>query len=227
MRRRVGQTSDTDAAAQAAGAAAKDRAEDSAWPPTESDLEAIGAVAGVAACAAIGAGAASPLCGAIGSSVGSAVFQLGEAIAGGLDPNQNRLREYSELIQRTETYLQDTLESLAIGCGTSRPTEVAALRRWGSQQFTSWQQSGAAAWVTEDGHLAGDLRRGYPDAFQKLEHAQKSIFVAAAAREAECKTKQTIEGKSGKSPIGTVIVVGVASFVGLGLLQKFITRGKF
>lgn len=89
----TGQQSTEDAAARAAGDAAQKRAAQSSWPPTESDFEAVGAAAGsaggAAACVATGAGAgAAGLCAAVGGflggAIGGGVYQLGEAIAGGL-----------------------------------------------------------------------------------------------------------------------------------------------
>lgn len=234
---------ETDDAAQAAGTAAYDRAEQSAWPPTEDDFRATGAAAGAAAGAVFGGPVGAAIGGVIGNEVGSFVYGIGDAIAGGLDPNRGA-GDAPLFMQYVRTTVAPSpirvAEQLAVQCRgvddrlagklLTTPNAVRvqldALARWGIA-------------LTEDGYaanIAGEVHRalgsggpaGVARARPLVEAFQRQLFAASAARLAECVTyKQANTAPAKKSSIGTVIVLGIVSAVGVGLLQRFITRGKF
>jgi hypothetical protein len=225
--RRVGQTTSDDAAT-AAGDAAYTRAQQSSWPPTEGDYEAVGAVAGAAAGTVIGGPLGAAIGSAVGTAVGSAVFTLGEAISGGLDPNRGAgdAPTYWRYVNHEVSFAPiETARLLAERCNTSESSEITALQNRGveidnkgsiaDQVTTSWRTAMGA------GGPAG-VARTRP----KVNDFLKRLFAASSARIAECETLKQTEGSSKNSP-GAVITLGVISFLGVGILQKFITRGKF
>jgi hypothetical protein len=215
--RRVGQEDEADRASSAAGKAALERAKQGSWPPTEGDFKAVGAVAGTAACAAIGAGAASPLCGIIGTAVGSFVYQIGNAIASGMNAGYNPAAQF--LVRLDAEYykpVQATVKDLTQNCGTSEDAEYQALQRLGAVELT-----------LEGSHQLRERALNPSSAAGYLETAKKNFYAAASARAAECSAHDAVLKGAGKSNFGLIAVVGIAGFIGFGLLQKLVTRGKF
>lgn len=226
-----------DDAAEAAGSAAYNRAQQSSWPPTQGDYEAVGSVAGAAAGAVIGGPIGATIGAAIGTAVGAAVFTLGQAISEGLDPNRGA-GDAPMLMQYVRTTVSPSTlraaEYLAVQCrGVSDKTasmllttpnavrvELDALTRWG----VPLSNDGYGIVVgLNDAVKYGGAAAGRP----LVEAFQRQLFAATSARLAECKTYQETGAPSKKNSPAAVIVLGVVSFLGVGLLQKFITRGKF
>lgn len=223
--RRVGQESDD--AAQAAGNAAFERAKQSSWPPTEGDYQAIGTVAGTAAGAALGGPIGAAVGSVVGSAVGSAVFSLVGAIAGGLDPGGGgpgplMLSNYRRTVAPAPKL---AAEKLATDCGTSFAAEVQGLQRRGMPiDDTAYPtQVVMRSWANtlNPGGGGPTQLQAQVEAFQRL------LFAATAARVAECETIKAQKGAKSSGSMGAVVVLGIVSAVGVGLLQKFITRGKF
>lgn len=208
--------SESDDAAQAAGDAAFDRAQESAWPPTEDDYEAIGAVAGAAAGSIIGGPVGAAIGSVVGTAVGSFIYGIGDAIAGGLDPNRGA--GDAPMLQRFITRVvapspKQTAEALAKQCGTSVDAELAAL-----------QHRGVA--LRQDNATPSDLPKwfaalrsgGAPAARPLVEAFQRKLFAATAARVAECETKKKVaaesppKSSSSAAPVlvGAAIAAGVA-----------------
>jgi hypothetical protein len=52
----------------------------------------------------------------------------------------------------------------------------------------------------------------------------KRIFVAESARAAQIMAQKR---QATRKALGTIAIVGLAGFIGIGLLQKLVTRGKF
>lgn len=201
---------------QAAGQAAKDRAEKSSWPPTQADFEGVGAAAGAAAgaviCAETGPGAT--LCATagtvIGGAIGAAVFALGDAIASGLDAGRNPTAEYLVELRKTLNKIHETAENLAKRCGTSREQEFVALNRWGLKDLNP-DGSLPARWRSKP------LDYGVPAANEALVGLQKRLFAAASARAAECETKKTLASKKASSSVPVVVagtvVLGIVAWL--------------
>lgn len=204
---------DTSQAAEDAGSAAKDRALASSWPPSKADYEAIGMVAGAAAGTVLGGPIGGAIGAFVGEYVGGIVYELGSYLIA--DAGYNPASQFVTDARATGDWVRRTAQKLAEDCGTTIDDEYAALIRWG-------------ALINPEGSLpiARDSvsRLGVEGAFQALATMQKSIFSASAARIAEC---QTLHSKPSKNSVGAVIALGVVSAVGIGLIQKFVTRGKF
>lgn len=215
--RRVGQEERTDAAT-AAGEAAFERAKQSSWPPTQGDYEAIGAVAGTAAGAIIGGPAGAAVGSVVGTIAGTIAYKIISSLPEGfLDAGYNPAARYWVALDAFKVTLDSIVLDLAKQCNTTKENEYSALIRWGVEGLTSeglpylvWREK-ATKW-------------GPPAAMQALEKLKKQVFAAASARTAEC---ETIKQGTKKTSVGTVIAVGLASAIGIGLIQKFVTRGKF
>lgn len=195
---------------QAAGQAARDRAQKSSWPPTEEDFEAIGAAAGSAAGAAIGGPAGAAVGAVVGTAVGSAVFLLGDAIAHGLDPNYNPAVDFGIEVRKTLGNIRTTAGRLAEQCGTTQEAEYQALVRWGLTDLG-----------LPDGTLGVEWRSmvqtyGVDGAKSRLTALQKRAFAAAAARAAECET--TRARSASQRSIALPLVVGAAAIAGVAWL---------
>ena len=198
--------SKTDDAANAAGQAAYDRAEQSHWPPTRTDTEAIGTAAGAAAGAIIGGPIGASLGGIIGTAVGSAVYSLGEAIANGLDPRgpTDEGRYVGQASQTADNVLA-VVKKLAKECDTNAERELQELINWG----LPWDN---AQWR----HRTLVREVGVQRAFLILQDAQKKFFAATAARTAQCETYKKSSGSSGTKAL---LIVG-----GIGGLLWALTR---
>jgi len=220
--RRVGQTTSDDAAT-AASDAAYTRAQQSSWPPTEGDYQAVGAVAGAAAGTVIGGPIGAAIGSAVGTAVGSGVFSLVEAIGGGLDPNRGNDGPVYMYNLRREIVpaAQVAATELAVLCGTSSQYEITKFQQRGlrvkddgiAEEWQAWEDA------AKHGGIASTVK-------PSVEIFQRTLFASTAARVAECETLKQTKGSSKNSP-GAIITLGVISFIGVGILQKFITRGKF
>lgn len=225
---------DADDAAQASGNAAYDRAAQSAWPPTEDDFRATGAAAGAAAGAVFGGSVGAAIGGVIGNEVGSFVYGIGDAIAGGLDPNRGAgdAPMYMQYVRTTvapspiraaeQLALQcrgatDKSRSMLLTTPNAVDNELDALARWGialTDEGYSATIGGEVQRAMGSGGPAGVERaRAVVDAFQH------QLFAAAAARQAECSTYKAIGGYSNESSSGGGLVkVGI----GLGVVYLLI-----
>lgn len=231
-----------DDAAQAAGNAAYDRAAESAWPPTEEDFRATGAKAGAAAGEIFGGPVGAAIGAAIGQEVGSFIYGIGDAIASGLDPNRGAgdapmlsrylwqtvapsPRRAAELLAVQCRGLDDRLASKLLTTPNAVNIQLEALARWGVPLDDKGLPADYQTWHRRLQRESAATVRPSIEAFQR------QLFAASAARLAECITykesKDIAPAPSKKSSIGTVVVLGIVSAVGVGLLQRFITRGKF
>lgn len=205
---------DTSQAADAAGTAAKDRALASSWPPSKADYEAIGMVAGAAAGTVLGGPIGGAIGAFVGEYVGGIIYELGDYLIA--DAGYNPASQFVADAGATAAWIRRTVQKLANDCGTTIDDEYAALIRWGT------------IGLNPDGSLSlprdSVTRYGVEASFTSLQTLQKTVFAASAARIAEC---QTLHSKPSKNSVGAVIALGVVSAVGIGLIQKFVTRGKF
>jgi hypothetical protein len=209
--------------AEAAGQAARERAEQSSWPPTESDFEAVGAAAGTAAGAAAGAAVGGPLGaiigsaigGIVGGTVGGAVFSLGDAIAGGLDPNRGASIgiEYARWIrEQVANSPRVVAEELAAKYGTSVETELDALERWGAPIDDRGYPEGWESWIRQVSNDNFAQKRVAAIAWQK------KLFAATAARVAELEAAQAPVPPPPRSSSAAPLVVGAAIVAGAAWL---------
>jgi len=224
--RRVGQENASEAAGKAAGDAAADEAKKAKWPPTKDDAKriggAVGAAAAGAACVAGGAvtygattaleaaGICSAIGDAIGTVVGGAVYDLVDSWFGTSDATQRNL----DAIHRKEAFetareaAKNRLSALAMQYGLKYNTpgqEYIELKRWGMRDDRGY------GWNLQTNDM--------------LSRSLRLLFIAESARAAEIVGANT--KKSSKNSPAAIITLGVVSFLGVGLLQKFITRGKF
>jgi len=199
-------TSQTNDAADDAGQAAYDQAAKSHWPPTKEDVELIGAAAGAAAGTALGGPIGAVIGTAVGGFVGSVVYEIIDAI-----PNAGANPIAACLVQLSETVraYNQAITELSASCSATEDDIKRRLAEWG------WK-----------GHLSDRNLCLNPSAgLAALEENKKQFFRAISAVTAECETRRQGIGK--KSSFGTVVVLGVVSAVGIGIIQKLITRGKF
>lgn len=228
-----------DDAAEAAGSAAYDRAQQSSWPPTKGDYEAVGSVAGAAAGAVIGGPIGAAIGAEIGTAVGAAVFTLGQAISQGLDPNRGA-GDAPMFMQYVRTTVAPSpiraAEYLALQCrGITDKSKLLTTPNAVKIQLDSLARLGVP--LSDDGYallpgLTAAMGSGGPAGVARARpivvEFQRTLFAATAARVAECETyKQAGDTPSSKNSVGAVIVLGIVSAVGVGLIQKFITRGRF
>jgi len=203
-------TSQTDDASQGAAQAAYDRALLSSWPPTKEDAEAIGAAAGAAAGAVFGGGVGAIIGGTVGGFVGGVVYDIVNSIPSAADNPAARFMVYHRAY--VTDVVSPTMKQLQTMCGISEEGLRERLRKWG------WEIG-----ILSDPQAAA--RRDANDALRVLEENKKLFFRAVSAVAAECQTQK--QGSSGKNSAAAIVVLGVASAIGVGLIQKFVTRGKF
>lgn len=205
---------DTSEAADAAGSAAKDRALASSWPPSKADYEAIGMVAGAAAGTVLGGPIGGAIGAFVGEYVGGIIYELGDYLIA--DAGYNPASQFVSEAGETVAWIRRIAQKLAEDCNTTIDDEIAALIRWGT------------IGLNPDGSLSlprdSVARYGVDAAFASLRNLQKTAFAASAARIAEC---QTLHAKPKKNSAGAVVVLAIASALGVGLVQKFVTKGKF
>jgi len=199
-------TSQTNDAADDAGQAAYDQAAKSHWPPTKEDIELVGAAAGAAAGTALGGPVGTVIGTAVGGFVGGVVYEIIDAIPdAGDNPTARCVLQFQETIR---AYNQAIIE-LSNSCNTSEDDIRVKLSEW------DWKGP------LTDRNLCYNPAAG----MAALEQNKKQFFRSIAAVSAECETRRQGIGK--KSTFGTVVVLGVASAIGIGIIQKLITRGKF
>ncbi len=215
LRRMTGQESND--TAHAAGQAAYDRAATSAWPPTKTDVEAIGAAAGAVVGTALGGPVGTIVGTAVGGFVGGVAYDLINAIPSAGD---NPLARFMVALKQVGAARNDILAKLAESCGTNTDAQWEALQEWGAEPLCQEGSDCRRDWAN---HF---LAHGEASTYALLDQKNQSFFRAAAAQTAVCETRKQTGGKS-KNSIPAVITLGIVSFVGLGLLQRFVTRGKF
>jgi hypothetical protein len=221
--RRVGQEPDP---AEAAGDAAQERAKQSAWPPTESDFQDIGAVAAAAGCAAAGIALASPLCAAAGGVIGGALYTLGDAIANGLDANRGAGTSpmlFQAWNFQISPLANEYVKKVAEECDTSTTQAASMLLNRGAR-IEQTSDYGYQASKETTAAVRYTLERNSEQGRALINQWQQELFAASSGATAECEFRK---GKTEKSSFGTIIIVGLASAVGIVLLQKFLTRGAF
>jgi hypothetical protein len=228
-----------EAAGKAAGEAAKEEAASVSWPPTEADAErisgAVGAAAAGAACVAGGAATygattaleAAGICSAIGKVigefVGEAVYDLVDSWFGTSDATQRHLDSLhrKQVFDAAMLDAGNRLYTLHVDKGPKQPrvsdgvmvtvsspsAEISAMKRWG---------------LRTDRYFGWDIQSN-----EQLSESLRLLFIAESARAAEIVASNPNQSSSSKNSVAAVIVLGVVSFIGVGLLQKFITRGKF
>jgi len=199
-------TSQTNDAADDASQAAYNQAAQSHWPPTKEDVELIGAAAGAAAGSALGGPVGGVIGTAVGGFVGGVVYDIIDAI-----PNAGDNPTARCVVQMRETFnaYQKTIIELAKNCSATEDDIESRLSEWG------WKGP------LTDRNLCLNPSAGFP----AIDQNKREFFIAVSAVIAECETRRQGIGSS-KNSFGAVIALGVVSAVGIGIIQKIVTRGK-
>jgi hypothetical protein len=144
--------------------------------------------------------------------VGSAVFVLGDAIAGGLDPNAGNVALFAwrDYVIKVADSPKNVASELAKQCGTTQAAELAALERWGVALEENGTPLGWGSWtrIRPDTNDLANAKRNVT-AFQK------QLFAAAAARSAECAALKAQASSAPKKSSAVPLLVGAAAAAGL------------
>lgn len=197
----------------AAAKAAYKEAQESSWPPSEGDIEAIGAAAGLAAgtVLCVEAGPLAVACGAIGGVIGGVVgnvlFNVVDNLLASAQEGEfaRGLRGLEAIVYARDVTTQAFISKVFEECVKPRSYYEAGklLRKWGAP-------------LAENDLIPESLLRDWssdPESvYPKIKKWEKDMFSATAAAIAQCKTKEEIQRRQAASAGGGVapLLVGAA-----------------
>jgi hypothetical protein len=231
--------------ADAAGQAAYAEAFKSEWPPTKDNAEAVGGAAATAAChAAAGATygateAAAQLgwCSAVGEFIGGVFYDLADSFFGTSEATRLNLdRINRDTTAQFETYRAgyrlcalSQEHGARVDCGQ---LDEENLRHCLYQNVINGTQtlcsSLGASHEVHKMRISYHLPSGRGQVWDLQTDKQLTEYLRhLAAAESGRAAEIIARNPNSKKSIGLVVAIGIAGFIGLGILQKLVTRGKF
>jgi len=228
-------TSETDESpGDAAASAAYTELENTDWPPKRADVQRIAGAAGGAAagagCVAAGsvtAGAsalASPLCAAIGKILGEYIAGAIYDIFDGFFVEEYVAPQYDHVMYQRTRRAAIRVAMLRLNGQNASNEDILQVTR----EFEALGVPGA---TLAAGRGPTEAER-VPWKPYYSEQGLDTYLAKLATAEGSLASAIVVEQKLGKqskgsSTFGRVVVLGIVGAVGIGLIQKLVTRGKF